>query len=427
MHLRPIGRRREQRHDAPRPLEREVRRLAERPVAPVPAGEPLLGAQAVDRQLQRARPVRRPAELVVDQPERAVLEQVDPIGLAAQRHRARPVGGREREVARRADARAGARRRRSGARPPCAARPRRGRRRRTTRAAASARAPLRRPAAARASDRRRRRTSRAPSSMFAGVMARRPAACHSAKNASNTSWTNWPCAPRVHHLFVVGLFFEPEDVLREELERAVEIRLERAHRPRPRRLRARDAVEVRPRRPARATGAASTHARGAGGRPRRGRPARATALRRRTRARPRHRRPRATVDSRARGTSSSCDDGDTSDSSSSVNVESVTRRAADASRSRKRASAAPWRSFSEGQPSDFEQRRRIEDVAPRTLGPVAFDQPDDRRRRRSRRSGRPDRRAGARRCPALRGDEGLRFDRRRARRPPAPRCATAGS
>ena len=38
---------------------------------------------------------------------------------------------------------------------------------------------------------------------------------------------------RIHDLFVVGLFLEPEDVLREELERTAEIGLERADRPRP--------------------------------------------------------------------------------------------------------------------------------------------------------------------------------------------------
>ena len=44
--------------------------------------------------------------------------------------------------------------------------------------------------------------------------------------------------PRIHHLLVVGLFLEAQDALREELERTVEVGLERAHRPGARRLRA---------------------------------------------------------------------------------------------------------------------------------------------------------------------------------------------
>ena len=40
-----------------------------------------------------------------------------------------------------------------------------------------------------------------------------------------------PLPPRIHHLFVLGLFLQPQHVLGEELERAVEVGLERAHRP----------------------------------------------------------------------------------------------------------------------------------------------------------------------------------------------------
>ena len=46
-----------------------------------------------------------------------------------------------------------------------------------------------------------------------------------------------PLPPRIHHFFVLGLFLEFQHVLREELERAVEIRLDRADRPRARRER----------------------------------------------------------------------------------------------------------------------------------------------------------------------------------------------
>ena len=62
--------------------ERDVRGLAERPVPAAMILQPLLGAESVDRQLQRARLVGRRRQLVVDQPERAVLEQVESIGDA---------------------------------------------------------------------------------------------------------------------------------------------------------------------------------------------------------------------------------------------------------------------------------------------------------------------------------------------------------
>src|SRR5262245_20223526 len=88
---------RKQRNDAPWSLEREIGRLPERPVAAAMRGQLLLRADAVDRQLQRPRSIRRPAELVVDEPERSVLEQVDTVGLAAQGHRARSVRGGHRE------------------------------------------------------------------------------------------------------------------------------------------------------------------------------------------------------------------------------------------------------------------------------------------------------------------------------------------
>ena len=84
------------------------------------------------------------------------------------------------------------------------------------------------------------------------------------------------------------------------------------------------------------------------------------------------------VDSRARGISSSCIDRITMASSSSVIVDTATRRVAEASRSTKRASAARRRVCSDGQPSAFSRPDGIEDVARLALGPLGFDQTDDR-------------------------------------------------
>ena len=50
----------------------------------------VLHARAVDRQLQRLPPVGHVFRLVVDQPERAVVQQIDAIDLGAQAHVARP-------------------------------------------------------------------------------------------------------------------------------------------------------------------------------------------------------------------------------------------------------------------------------------------------------------------------------------------------
>ena len=87
--------------------------------------------------------------------------------------------------------------------------------------------------------------------MFAGVIARRPLACHAAKNCLEHVVHELALAPRVHHLFVVGLLFETQDVLREEPERASDVGLEGADRPRPPRARADSPVEFvhRARRP----------------------------------------------------------------------------------------------------------------------------------------------------------------------------------
>src|SRR5205085_9818163 len=50
--------------------------------------------------------------------------------------------------------------------------------------------------------------------------------------------------PRIHHLLILGLLFQFENVLCEELERAVEIGLDRADRPRAGRDAAYRAVEL---------------------------------------------------------------------------------------------------------------------------------------------------------------------------------------
>src|SRR5262249_33103194 len=77
-HLLPIGGPREQRHHAFRTLERQVDRLAQPPAAAGPR-QRLLGAKAVDRQLQRPRSGRRPTHLVVHPSASAHLPHVAPI------------------------------------------------------------------------------------------------------------------------------------------------------------------------------------------------------------------------------------------------------------------------------------------------------------------------------------------------------------
>src|SRR5258707_9537832 len=97
--LRAIGRRRKQWDDPLRSFERQVRRFAQLPVASAIIGEPLLRADAVNRQLQRAAALRGPSELVVNQTEGPVLEQIQPIRFAFERHRARPLARRDHELA----------------------------------------------------------------------------------------------------------------------------------------------------------------------------------------------------------------------------------------------------------------------------------------------------------------------------------------
>ena len=78
-HSHAVRVRRKQRNDAARSFECQVDRFAEAPAAAAVLHEPLFGADAVDRQLQRARPIRRPSEFVVDQTKGPVLEQIDAV------------------------------------------------------------------------------------------------------------------------------------------------------------------------------------------------------------------------------------------------------------------------------------------------------------------------------------------------------------
>ena len=61
--------------------------------------ETLLRAHAVDGQLQGASAIRRPSQLVINQPERSILEKIEPIGLPFQRDRPRAIARRDRELA----------------------------------------------------------------------------------------------------------------------------------------------------------------------------------------------------------------------------------------------------------------------------------------------------------------------------------------
>ena len=50
------------------------------------SGESLLGAHAVDGKLKGTRSIGRPSEFVVDQPKRAVVEQVHAVRFASKLH-----------------------------------------------------------------------------------------------------------------------------------------------------------------------------------------------------------------------------------------------------------------------------------------------------------------------------------------------------
>ena len=175
--------------------ERDVRRLAERPAAAAVALQPLLGADAVDRQLQRARLVRRPTTACsrsagtcrrradrADRPRPSARSCAAPRGpanveLAAELVLEQPLDDVDRPLGLHAEHRL-----------------RRGRPRPAIRAAACARAP----------PRPRRAPSVLASTTSAKQRARRveivrrdrrdgPRACHVVKNASNTSCTKLPC------------------------------------------------------------------------------------------------------------------------------------------------------------------------------------------------------------------------------------------
>ena len=83
-----------ERHERVLLAERDVAGARDRPRPAVAALELLLRAHAVDRQLQRARWLRRPAELVVDDPQRAVGQQVDAIRLGLESAASRGPSGR---------------------------------------------------------------------------------------------------------------------------------------------------------------------------------------------------------------------------------------------------------------------------------------------------------------------------------------------
>ena len=205
--------------------------------------ELLLGADAVDRQLQCPASLRRPAEFVVDEAEGPILEQIETIGLSAQGDRPGTVGRRKGEVARQlllqqaldhgnrafgfhpkhrvAEAGGGGR-----SEQPCALETRLGIRKRFERAvhhrgehaAGLLEIPGRHGAPARPLPRGEELLE------------------HLVDELTLTT--------RIHDLFVVGLLLELEDVLREKLERTIEIRFDRADRPRARRKGADGTVEV---------------------------------------------------------------------------------------------------------------------------------------------------------------------------------------
>src|SRR5262245_15994952 len=90
----------EQRHHAARSLEGKVCGFADLPISAASGTERLGGTDAVNRKLQCFPAVlRRPAQLVVDQPERSVGEQIDAIGFAAYRNRSRAVRRSKHEFA----------------------------------------------------------------------------------------------------------------------------------------------------------------------------------------------------------------------------------------------------------------------------------------------------------------------------------------
>ena len=75
----------EHRHELPILAEGDVAGLARLPLLATGLSQVLDRADGVDRQLQRLLAIGRAAQLVVDDAERPVLQQIDPIGFSAQR------------------------------------------------------------------------------------------------------------------------------------------------------------------------------------------------------------------------------------------------------------------------------------------------------------------------------------------------------
>ena len=194
--------------------------------------QPLFRKQRIQRQLQRARAIGRPAKLVVDEAERAVIEEVDAIRLAAKRDRPRTSRGGDGQLAvdgvleQALDDRNGT----LGFHPEDRfAQPGRGRR-------------SEKPGAFQSRFRvRERLVCQAPiddgfehAARFLQAAGRDRAVATLlplAKEILEDGMDELPLAARVHHLLVFGLFLEPQHIACEELERALEIGFEAADRP----------------------------------------------------------------------------------------------------------------------------------------------------------------------------------------------------
>ena len=165
---------------------------------------------AASRACSRSAGTCRPPADRGDRPCRAARSCADPAAVA------------NREVAVAARARAAARRRRSGRsasmRKHRLAEPGGGRRAQQPR---PLEARLGVGQIARARDRRPSRTVARAASRFAGVIAPMPGVLPRVEERLEHLVDELPLPPRIHHLFVVGLFLEPQHVLREKLERAV--------------------------------------------------------------------------------------------------------------------------------------------------------------------------------------------------------------
>ena len=86
-------------HELPILAERDIAGLPWLPILATGLSQVLDCADGVDRQLQRLLAIWRPAQLVVDDAERPILEQIDPIGFSAQRDTPRSCFGLNIELA----------------------------------------------------------------------------------------------------------------------------------------------------------------------------------------------------------------------------------------------------------------------------------------------------------------------------------------